>query len=192
MIAVRKMLALAAGVGFAMTLGACGGSSGDGCSKNPTAPGCSPPPTTVAVQPCTQNVVESGGGSHPARTLVFNDFSVPDAGRLDTIVDWTFASTRMGVFLVPVNTCTLEQFNARSCNFLVRSEPSTVKPRKISTPNFAAGNYRWLIGNFSDVEESVSYQFVLSKGSCAALTGSELAGFSLGNGAPSIERLIRF
>jgi len=178
------MLTLTAGIAIASTLGACGGSS------SPAAP-VAPPPTTLP--PCTQSVVASGTGTLEARTLRFDQFSVPDTGRLDITVDWTNASSPIGVYLTPANTCTtIDEFNARSCNFLVRSEPSTVKPRKISTPNFAAGNYRWLLGNFSDADESVSFQFVLSKGSCAALTGSELAGFSLGNGAPSIERLIRF
>lgn len=39
-------------------------------------------------------------------------------------------------------------------------------------PNFNAGNYRWLLGTFSDNDESISYQFVLSKGSCAPLAGA--------------------
>ena len=93
---------------------------------------------------------------------------MPDSGRLDVTLDWTNASSLVGFYLVPANTCTLDEFNARSCNFLIRSE-TTVKPRKISTPNFNAGNYRWIIGNFSEAQESVSLQIVLSKGACAAL-----------------------
>ena len=189
--AVRRTLALAAGLAFALTLGACGGSSGSDCNKNPTGPGCPPPPTTLPA--CTQSVVSSGTGTLEARTLRFDQFSVPDTGRLDITVDWTFASSRIGVFLVPANTCnTVDEFNARSCNFLVRSEPSTVKPRKISTPNFAAGNYKWIFGNFSTSDESVSFQIVLSKGSCAALTGGEPTAFSAGDGLSPIRRAIHF
>jgi hypothetical protein len=128
-------------------------------------------PNCTPVQPaCTQTVVESDSGSVEAHTLYFFDFSVPDSGRLDVTLDWTNPASRVGIYLVPANTCDLDAFNARNCNFLVRSEPSPVKPRKISVSNFSAGNYRWLIGTFSDTDESVSYQFVLSKGSCAALT----------------------
>ena len=122
--------------------------------------------------------MESGSDSWDPSTLGFNDFSLPEAGRLDITVDWTNAPSKIGVYVVPVNTCTLDEFNARSCNFLVRSEPSNMKPRKISTPNFAAGNYRWLIANFSDNTESISLQVVLSKGSCAALTGGQPTEYS--------------
>jgi hypothetical protein len=187
--AARRTLALAAGLAFALALGACGGSSGPNCNTNPTGAGCPPPPTTLPA--CTQSVVESGSGAVEASTFVFHDFSVPDSGRLDTTVDWTNASSNIGVFVVPASTCALDEFNARSCNFLVRSEPSSVKPRKISTPNFAAGNYRWLIANFSD-NESISFQFVLSKGSCAALTGGQPTAFSGGDQPSPIRRAIHF
>lgn len=73
---------------------------------------------------------------------------------------------------VVANTCTVAEFNARSCDFKLRSEPSTQKPRKVATPNFPAGNYRWLIGTYGETDESMSYQFVLSKGDgCPALAG---------------------
>ena len=172
--AVRRTLVLAAGMAFALTLGACG-TKDKPCTTNPTGPGCTPPTTLT---PCTQSVVAQGSDSWEASELGHNDFSVPDTGRLDITVDWTNAPSKIGVYVVPVNTCTLDEFNARSCNFLVRSEPSNMKPRKISTPNFAAGNYRWLIANFSDNTESISLQVVLSKGSCAALTGGQPTEYS--------------
>ncbi len=188
--AVRTTLALAAGLGVALTLGGCS-SSGSDCGKNPAGPGCTTTTTTMPpVQACTQTVVESGTGAVEASSLYYNDFSVTDSGRLDTIIDWTNASSKIGVYLVPVNSCTLDQFNARSCTFLMRSEPSSIKPRKVSTANFAAGNYRWLIANFSDSDESVSFQFVLSKGSCAALTGGQAAPFSADGRA--VRKAIRF
>jgi len=188
--AIRSTLTLATGLAVALTLGACGGSSGPNCNANPSGPGCPPPPTTLPA--CTQSVVESGTGTLEARTIRYNDFSVPENGRLDTTVDWTNASSNIGVYLVPANSCTLDQFNARSCNFLVRSEPSSVKPRKISTPNFTAGNYRWLMANFSSSDESISFQIVLSKGSCAALTGGEPTAFSGGDHPSPIRRVIHF
>jgi hypothetical protein len=189
--AVRRTLVLAAGLAFALALGACDNKDkGDGCATNPTGPGCPPPPTTQPA--CTQSVTESGSGSLEANTLAYNDFSVADNGRLDITVDWTNASSSIGVYLTPANTCTLDEFNARSCNFLVRSEPSTVKPRKISTPNFAAGNYRWLIGNFSDSNESISWQIVLSKGSCAALTGGQPTAYSGSDRLSVMRRAIHF
>ena len=159
---------LAAAVAAA-SLGSCGGTN-DPDPLCPSGTTGTPPNCTAIQPPCTQSVVEAGSGPAAAHTLYFFDFSVPDSGRLDATMDWTNAASRVGLYLVPANTCDLDAFNARNCNFLIRSEPSSVKPRKISVNNFSAGNYRWLIGTFSDTDESVSYQFVLSKGSCAPLT----------------------
>jgi hypothetical protein len=158
---------LAAAVAAA-SLGSCGTTTPTQlCPSGTTGtpPNCTPIPPA-----CTTTVVESGSGPAVAHTLYFFDFSVPDSGRLDVTLDWTNPASRVGIYLVPANTCELDAFNARNCNFLVRSEPSSVKPRKISVSNFSAGNYRWLIGTFSDTDESVSYQFVLAKGTCAPLT----------------------
>jgi hypothetical protein len=184
--AVRRTLALAAGLAFALTFGACGPKDNP-CTTNPTGPGCTPPTTLT---PCTQSVVAQGSDSWGAKELGYNEFSVPDSGRLDVTVDWTNASSKIGVYVVPAGTCTLDQFNARSCNFLVRSEPSNVKPRKVSTPNFAAGNYRWLIA--SDSVESISLQIVLSKGSCAAVTGGQPTTYSGGDRLSAKRMAIHF
>lgn len=163
----RSYLAAAA---VAASLSACDGNGVTTPQVCPAGTTGTPPNCTATPPPCTQTVVESGGEAAAARTLYYFDFSVPDSGRLDITMDWTNPASLIGLYLVPVNTCALAEFNARSCNFLVRSE-TTVKPRKISVANFNAGNYRWIIGNFSDSAESISYQFVLSKGSCPALTG---------------------
>jgi hypothetical protein len=159
-------------VALALTLGACGNSVTEPCPGGTTGspPNCTPVPTPT---PCTQSILDSGNGSADPFTVYYNDFSVPENGRLDITVDWTNSSSRIGVYVVPVHTCTIDELNARSCTFLVRSEPSasSTKPLKISTANFAAGNYTWLIGNGSSNQESLAYQFVLSKGSCPALAG---------------------
>jgi hypothetical protein len=130
--------------------------------------------------------------STPVRSgwVVWDEFSVPDSGRLDVTLDWTFPSSQIGFYVVPANTCTtIEQFNARSCNFVVRAEPSAAKPRKISTPSVAAGNYRLLVADFSDDDESVSIQIVLAKGSgCPAMAGGSPAAASAdGLASPPVE-----
>jgi hypothetical protein len=137
----------------------------------------------------TTNVVQESGGIR-ARTVVYEDFSVPDSGRLDVTLDWTVPSSPIGFYLVPANTCnTVEEFNGGSCNFLIRSE-SGAKPRKISTPNFAAGNYRWMIGNYSTEQESVSFQIVLQKGTgCAPLAGGAPAAAVREADLPPLERV---
>ncbi len=172
-------------------LGGCDGNKvTDTCPAGQTGspPNCAP---AVVQEPCTQTVIDSGNGSADPFTVYRDDFSVPEAGRLDITVDWTVASSRIGVYVVPVHTCQLDELNARSCTFLVRSEPgaSAAKPLKISTANFAAGNYTWLIGNGSSNQESLAFQVVLSKGSCPPLAGSAPGASGRSGGAPvSYER----
>ncbi len=167
-----------AGMALAASLAAC---SSD---PNPVVQS-TPAPTPT---PCTQTSLVQESGGIPGQTLVYDDFSVPDSGRLDVTMDWTVATSQVGLYLVPANTCTLEEFNARTCNFLIRSE-TTTKPRKISTPNFAAGNYRWMVGNYSEDQESVSLQIVLSKGNCPALAGGVPSASSRTDEAwPALER----
>jgi hypothetical protein len=142
-------------------LSGCGGSS----PTNDPAP--VPAPT-----PCAQKVLDSGSDSLPSKYVLYYDFSVPEAGRLDVTLDWTYASNNVGVYVVTAGTCsTLEEFNARNCNFVLRSE-TTAKPRKVSVANVGAGNYRWLFANFGSTDDSISYQVVLSTGGCAPLTNS--------------------
>jgi hypothetical protein len=169
-----------------------------GCSSSDKPPLTCPagetgaPPNCVAIAPpCTQSVVYNTSGSLDARTLYADDFSVADSGRLDMTLDWTNATSRMGLYLVAANTCSLEEFNARSCNFLVRSEPPGTKPRKVSAQNLAAGNYRWLIANFADVQESAALQVVLSKGTCSPLAGAVSANSATGDlDLPRLERSV--
>ena len=99
--------------------------------------GCEPPPTRVEVcpagqvgtppncsTPCTQSAVYNNSGAVPSLVLIFDDFPVTESGRLDLTLEWTNASSQMGLYLVPAGTCTLDQFNQRTCNFLVRSDPA--------------------------------------------------------------------
>ena len=163
---------------LALTLGACDKDDGDPqvCPEGQTGTF----PTCIAVQACTRNIVHTNSGAVPARLVVLDQFSVPEGGRLDMTLDWTNASSVIGLYLVPADTCTrIEEFNARSCNFLVRSEPPGSKPRKVSTADFQAGNYRVLIANFSESDESAALQVVLSKGTgCPALAGAQPSGLA--------------
>ena len=124
---IRVVPALA-GLALAASLAACGG-GGSGPTSTPT-----PAPTPT---PCTQSTIKQEGGGITPSTLLYDDFSVPDSGRLDVTLDWTFATSPIGFYIVPANTCTLDEFNARSCNFLVRSE-TTTKPRRSNSVRAAS------------------------------------------------------
>jgi hypothetical protein len=75
-----------------------------------------------------------------------------ETGRLDMTLDWRLPASPMGLCLVPASTCSLAEFNARTCNFLVRSEPPGKKPRKASSTSLSAGNYRYMIANFGAID----------------------------------------
>jgi hypothetical protein len=159
-----RICAIAAAVAL---LAACGGSS-----KSPTDGGGSTPPTTLAA--CTQAILHTGQGTLPASVLDMEPFNVASAGRLDVTVDWTAAASPIGVYVVAADSCSLEGFNARSCNFLIRSEPSSAKPRKLSI-QVAAGSYHLLLANFAEADESLSFQVVLSQGSCTPIASTPAA-----------------
>ena len=164
---LRKLLAVSAAMLLAAMLPYCSSSS----SPTPTTT------TTTTLPPCTQSTVLQVSGPVPSDTLVGQTFNTTTTGRLDVTVDWTFASSTIGIYVVPQNNCTtVDQFNARTCNFIVRSEPGGAKPRKVSAPNVAAGAYDLLVANFSDVDESASGQVVLSSPSCPAATSGEGRG----------------
>jgi hypothetical protein len=156
--AMIRVTRLVTALALAGLLDACGGSSSPTVSSTPA-----PTPT-----PCTQNVVFQGQGSLQPSFLDLETFTTTSSGRLDVTVDWTFATSTIGVYVVPTNTCALAQFNARTCNFLLRSD-SGPKPRKGSVNNLAAGTYDLLVANFASQQESVSVQVVLSSAGCPAL-----------------------
>ena len=193
---VRALLFVAA----ALALGRCGGSGPGSCGvgETGTPPNCQKICPAGTIPPdcrpdCTQTNVYQQDGPVPAGTLVYLDFSVPDSGRLDVTLDWTNASSAVGFYLVPANTCTLAEFNARTCNFVIRAEPSSSKPRKVSLANLAAGNYRWIVANFSASDESVALKIVLAKGTgCPAFGGTPPSVLSrVGDPLPAIGRARR-
>lgn len=149
-----------------------------------TPPNCAPP--------CTQTAVYTNSGGVPSQVLIFDDFPVTDTGRLDLTMDWTNASSLMGLYLVPAGTCTLSEFNARTCTFLVRSDPPGPKPRRVSVANIAAGNYRFMVANYSAGDESAALNVVLSKGGCPAVANTPPASAAFVPGSvPTIDRAER-
>jgi len=173
----RSHLTLVSGLVLALVLPACGGSS--------SSPTNVTPPPVVTTPPCTQTSVFQGSGSFPAGVLDAEHITTATTGRLDVTLDWTFASSDVGLYLVPAGSCTLDTFNNRSCNFLIRSD-SGAKPRKVSAANLAPGNYDVLIANFGSQQESMAVQVVLSSAGCPAITNARGASES-GQAAARVE-----
>src|SRR5262245_53376809 len=98
-----------------VAVAALGGCGSDKVVRDETCPAgtTGTPPNCTAVQTCSQTVVVQDAGSAKPRILYYNDFSVPDTGRFDMTVDWTIPASPIGVYLVPANTCTIDEFNRR-------------------------------------------------------------------------------
>ncbi len=154
----------------------CGGSDGP---STPTTVVTMPTPV-----PCTQTLLLQGGASFPPWILDREVLNVTTAGRIDMIVDWTFSSSTIGVYLVRGGTCTLSSFNAGTCPFLVGSD-SGPKPRKHSFSGATPGAYEMLVANFSSVTESLSTQVFLKSETCPALSAN---GSLLSLRPPVLER----
>ena len=160
--------------GSALCLAACGSSS-------PTAPATPPPPTPV---PCTHSTLFQSGGSLPAHSADFESFTTTTSGRVDVTLDWTFPSSLMAVW-VAQGACNFDQFKAGTCNYLLQ-QASPPKPLKGSIANVPAGTYVLIIGNASDVSESVAVSVVLSSSTCPA--ASSVTSHSNGDLIPEILR----
>ena len=128
----------------------------------------------------------AASGSLPMRAAADTPIQVAAAGRVDITVDWTFAASPIGVYFVQ-GACSLDQFNARSCNFLSRSEPGGAKPRRLSIPNVAAGTYSLVVANFASVDEAVSIQVFRRSETCPAAGGE--AGTAARGGGETVESL---
>jgi hypothetical protein len=115
----------------------------------------------------------------PAGTLLSVPTSATSAGRLDVSADWTFATNPVGLYVVQ-GACGLDQFNARSCNFLSRVEPGA-KPIKGSA-TVQTGNYTVLVANFGARDDSGALQIVLSTGSCPAAAAPSSAASAAPDG----------
>ena len=152
----RRRTTWLAGSVLLASLGGCGGG------------GTTPTPVISATPtPCTQSIVGSATGSLPAESVGGIGFTTPVAGRADVTVDWTLATSSIGVYVVPASPqCDIYSFNARTCGFLAVSEPSAVKPRKVSATVTTGGIYQLMVANYSGDDESVSGQIVLSIGPC--------------------------
>jgi hypothetical protein len=161
----KRILSLVSAGVFAFF--ACGGGS------SPSTPNATPAPAAPTPAPCTQTILLQGSNPAPSRILINAPFTTSTTGRLDVILDWTFADSPLGVY-VTQGSCNLSEFNARTCNFIIRSEAGP-KPRKVSASGVAPGSYQLLFATFGSRDESISTQVILSSSGCPALTSTAAA-----------------
>ena len=143
-----------------LMLALLGSVAGCGDSDSPTSPTpAAPTPRTIA----------QGGFSLQAPTAEAVFFGAvvvtdPSPGNWEATVDWTFATNMVWMY-VANGTCTAEQFASDACpdtpacpcQFTVRSEVATPKPRILSIPNAPGGTRTLIVLNLGPREESGTY-----------------------------------
>ena len=150
---------------FVALLSGCGG-------DNPVNP--SPPPPPPPPVPVTEVLVE-GGGALGQLMLGSLSFDTTKSGKLDVIVDWTYATNDVDVYLAK-GICSFDQFIAAQCNMVAFSESTIAKPEKISASDMAPGAYTLLVGNIGPTEDSVSFQVLLTSLPGASSSSAKAAG----------------
>jgi hypothetical protein len=118
------------------------------------------------------------------------DFTIPSSAdtRLDVAADWSSTASLIGVYVI-TSACSLDQFTARTCTFVIRSEPSSLKPRVLSASNVAPGAYTFVIADYSSFDESIAAQILLSNASCPAVAPASSTA-SAGGTAPRVRGIV--
>ena len=149
-------------VGLALTSYGCGADVGLTTPFTPT-PAATPRPlvTTVVGEGSITDIQPNG-----LRRLSLNLTGSGELPRLEIIVDWTFASNNVDVYLAEDGACT-GRFFPEQCSF-VNSAGSLAKPERIQASNLTAGSYDLLIINWGTTTEAVSYQILMTQSAAAA------------------------
>ena len=149
-----------------------------------------PSPSATPAAACSQTILFQGNGGVAAGGAAGQDFTVPATAdtRLDVAADWSSPSSLIGVYVIS-GACGLDAFNARTCSFLLRSEPTSVKPRVLSASNVTPGTYTLVIATFTAFDESIAAQIVLSNASCPAVATTPPAARSVS--WPKLRRFTR-
>lgn len=140
-----------------VVLAGCGDDGSPTAAPTPTPPPTPPPPRTVLDR---RNVSVRAGFA------VGEFFTTDRAGTLEAVVDYTFATSTMVVW-VARGQCTADQFGANQCDYAASSFVGA-KPRRVSVTGAAAGTYTLIVGNGASQDESISYQVVLTPSAAAA------------------------
>ena len=190
--AVSAHIALLCAIGTLIVVAACGG---DNDSNSPAAPSTVTPAPAPAPTPPSPRLVQQGTMNLSAPkddTVHFSLASITDnaSGRWETTVDWTDPANELWMW-VANGVCTAQQF-ARDdcpfeatcpCQFTIRSEVATPKPRVLTIPNAPGGTRTLIVVNLGPKEETATYRVMLTPGSTAssvAALSSSGAGVSTG------------
>jgi len=169
-------------VGLLSLVGSLAGCSGGSSVTNPATPAPTPSSgpirTVVAQGGFTLSAPESDGTTF----FVTRSLSTSMVGTLEVVVDWTFATNTLWMYITE-GDCTGEQFEnvdcpgpTCACRFSVVSEVGTPKPRVLTVPSATAGTRTLIVWNLGPREDSGSYQVVLTSAGAASASTPRRAG----------------
>jgi hypothetical protein len=85
------------------------------------------------------------------------DVVLSAAGDLDAVVNWTFASNNVNLYLTSTS-CSETQFAVVQCTILRSTEGQGGKPRTLTASGLSAGTYRVWVVNLGNTAESGSVE----------------------------------
>ena len=153
----------------AALLASCGNDAGSG-------------PTTVSQGPTARTIAQDTRliGAPVDDTVYFVVIPVTESasGRWEATVDWKAATNELWMWVAD-GACSAEKFaqpecpfeTACPCQFAVRSETATPKPRVLTIPSASGGTRNLIVVNLGPGEESVSYTVKLSSTSLQSGNG---------------------
>ena len=159
---VRRPLALATALALTAILPACGGGSSGGGGNTPTTLPPQPTRTQIANGNFSVLGVPAANDLGFALDIAAGPLSVPGAGTLENVADWTIASSDIDIFFYSGN-CSVSQAVRGQCTVIARTTSVTQKPERLTITNVAAGTYSLGFGNYSNVAEGGNYQVFLTR-----------------------------
>ncbi len=192
---IAKAWLPASGLTIALLLTSCGGS--DSPSASPVAPTTTTPSAPAPVP----RLIQQGGFTLSKPTgdglvyYIMRTISDPASGRWDATVDWTFGTNTLWMWVS--SACTQEQFDrpecpwdaACPCQFSVRSETSTPKPRLLTIANAPGGTRTLFVMNLGPSEESGNYSVTLTPSTSATAQSAASVASGPERAEAPIERL---
>jgi hypothetical protein len=158
----RRLTAVAAALALMGALSACGGgSSGGGGGNTPSTLPPAPVRTQIGSQGFTVLGTVDANRAGFERDEVIAPLTISQAGTLEIVADWTFASNDVDIHLYS-GTCTFQQLTTSGCSIIARADSVSNKPERL-TVAIQPGNYSVGIANFGRTNESGVMQAFLTR-----------------------------
>jgi hypothetical protein len=143
------------------TLPGCGGGGGGGNTPSTLPPAPAPVRTSLGTLSFTVLGTDNANRAGFVRDEVHGPLVINQAGALEIIADWTFASNDIDIILYS-GTCNFQLLTTVGCTSVASATSSTQKPERLNV-NINPGNYTVGITNFGRTDESGVVQVFLTR-----------------------------